>query len=329
MDTTIIAEFCQNHNGDFETLERMVAQAAQSGATHGKIQHIFARNLTFRPEFENGLIVGGETLCIKRPYGPEYSRLKSLEISLERARKFVQLCKREGLVPMTTCFDRGSIEEIAGLGFDTVKVASYDCGSFQMLRELSHHFDHLVISTGGTFDSEIKYAAKVLAKKTFTFLHCVSIYPTPLDLLCLARMNFLKQYTSRVGFSDHSDSARHGALASKLALFLGAEVIERHFTILPADETKDGRVSINPEQLSDLVKFAHLSRSDQADIISKEWPDWQIGVGQEDRQLSEEERLNRGYYRGRFATPRPESTGGRDMVFNWEEAPFIDEQGKI
>ena len=38
----IIAEFCQNHNGDFDVLRRMIHEAAESGATHGKIQTIFA-----------------------------------------------------------------------------------------------------------------------------------------------------------------------------------------------------------------------------------------------------------------------------------------------
>ena len=37
----IIAEFCQNHNGDFDILKRMVEQASKAGATHGKIQNIY------------------------------------------------------------------------------------------------------------------------------------------------------------------------------------------------------------------------------------------------------------------------------------------------
>ena len=38
----LIAEFCQNHNGDFDLLTKMVVAAAESGATHGKMQTIFA-----------------------------------------------------------------------------------------------------------------------------------------------------------------------------------------------------------------------------------------------------------------------------------------------
>ena len=60
----IIAEFCQNHNGSYSTLEKMVMNAKKSGATHGKIQNIFAKNLTFRPQFEQGLKIGNNILPV-------------------------------------------------------------------------------------------------------------------------------------------------------------------------------------------------------------------------------------------------------------------------
>ena len=44
----LIAEFCQNHNGDFDLLKKMVEAAAAAGATHGKMQTIFADTIAFR-----------------------------------------------------------------------------------------------------------------------------------------------------------------------------------------------------------------------------------------------------------------------------------------
>ena len=64
----LIAEFCQNHNGDFDLLARMIEAAAENGATHGKMQTIFADTVAFRPEFEEGLEVGGTTLAILNTY---------------------------------------------------------------------------------------------------------------------------------------------------------------------------------------------------------------------------------------------------------------------
>ena len=54
----LIAELCQNHNGDINILEEMVAAAAESGADYAKIQSIDSGELTFRDRFENGLIEG-------------------------------------------------------------------------------------------------------------------------------------------------------------------------------------------------------------------------------------------------------------------------------
>ena len=51
--TKIIAELCQNHNGDVNFLKDMIWSAADSGATHAKIQTIFSEDLTFRERFEN------------------------------------------------------------------------------------------------------------------------------------------------------------------------------------------------------------------------------------------------------------------------------------
>ena len=76
----IIAELCQNHNGDFEIVKKMVDVAAKAGATHVKLQTIYAKNLAYRSIFENGLELNNKTISIKRPWKDEYNRLKSLEL---------------------------------------------------------------------------------------------------------------------------------------------------------------------------------------------------------------------------------------------------------
>jgi N,N'-diacetyllegionaminate synthase len=319
--TQLIAEFCQNHNGDMRLLARMVDAAAEAGATHGKIQTIFADNLAYRAQFEEGLVVDGVTKAIKRPYAAEYQRLKGLEISQEDTLKFIDLCTQNGLVPMTTCFVRAHAHDIAQAGFEAIKVASYDCASFPMLRELAALFDEVIVSTGATFDDEVTYAANLLKEKSFAFLHCVSLYPTPLDQIHLLRMQWLRTLAPRVGFSDHSLVARDGLLASKAALALGADIIERHFTILGPTESRDGPVSITPQQMAELASFAVLSPQERVQRMDAEYPDWRVMLGQQRRQLGEQELLNRDYYRGRFASARSESSSGARMIFNWEETP--------
>jgi sialic acid synthase SpsE len=315
----IIAEFCQNHNGRFDLLAEMVESAAKSGATHGKIQTIFAGNVNFRPQFEQGLVTDGKTRCIKRPYQEEYDRLKELELSFEQIQRFCSLCRSMGLEPLTTCFAREHISQLAEIGFSAIKVASYDCASFQMLRELKQRFPKVIVSTGATFDNEIEHAARVLDGVSFSFLHCVTIYPTPLDQMHLARMEFLRNFTDEVGFSDHSHVASDGLIGSKAALALGADIIERHFTVLDSEDTKDGPVSINPNQLRELVDFASMPIEQRIGFMNQMVPNWGEMVGCKQRALTDAELLNRNYYRGRFASRRMKAGKGGPMIDNWEE----------
>lgn len=319
----IIAEFCQNHNGDFDILARMVEAAAKSGASHGKIQAIFADEVAFRPQFEEGLVQNGVTLSIKRPYLAEYDRLKKLEISYEQAAKFVQLCRDVGIKPMTTCFTRVQVEPLAQAGFEEIKVASYDCSAFPMLRELKAKFSRIVVSTGATYDDEVRHTTDILKGHDFALLHCVTLYPTPLDRVHMARMGWLKTLAPMVGYSDHSAVAQDPQMvATKVAMHLGAAIVERHFTILPAGETRDGPVSVTPDMLADLVRFAGLDAGVQEDELNKTNSNWRVAIGHGDRELSDQELLNRDYYRGRFASRRPESRNGQRMIFNWEDVPL-------
>lgn len=306
-----------------DLLAHMVEAAGKAGATHGKMQTILADTIAYRPQFEEGLIVEGEIKSIKRPYAAEYQRLKGLEVSQEDTLKFVDLCRQNGLVPMTTCFVRAHVNDIAQAGFKSIKVASYDCASFPMLRELGALFNEIVVSTGATFDDEVIHAAATLKDKSFAFLHCVTLYPTPLDQMHLLRMQWLRSMAPRVGFSDHSLVARDGLLASKAALALGADIIERHFTILGPAESRDGPVSITPQHMAELASFAALDPQERLQRMDAEYPGWKVMCGQQQRQLSDQELLNRDYYRGRFASPRLESRLGTRMIFNWEETPIV------
>ena len=319
----IIAELCQNHNGDYEILSHMIEEAAKNGASHVKIQNIFTKNLTYRPQFENGLIENDKIISIKRPFQTEYERLKKLELDYSAVSRFISRCKDFSVVPMTTCFTRGDINDLTNIGFKEIKIASYDCASFKLIKDLSKNFACIYLSTGASYDEEIELASKILTRSgvDFYFLHCVTKYPTKLVDFNLNKMIWLKKYSEKIGLSDHSHVKTDGIIASKIAIFLGANVIERHFTILDEDKTKDGPVSITPKLLREIQDFSKLSHSDQELNIKENLPDWEnILLGNENRELSHEELLNRDYYRGRFATPREKNNhNSSSMIFNWEE----------
>lgn len=306
----LIAECCQNHNGDREVLKKQIHQAAENGADFVKMQTMRSSELTHRQRFDDG----DNQKVINRPFEAEFARLKKLDLTLDDEEWFVMECVRAGVGSMTTCFTRAGCRDVCQMGYEAVKVASYDCPSFPLLRDLAKHWRRIVVSTGACFDHEIIKAAKVLESVELTLLHCVTIYPTPLEEMHLNRMQWLRQFAPRVGLSDHSHVKKDGVWGSKIALAIGADCIERHFTVLDDDQTRDGPVSITPSLLQELRRFADLPRYERMAEIRSQFPEWENALGSPTRPLSHPELLNRDYYRGRFATKQ----NGED-VYNWEE----------
>jgi len=205
MRPIIIAECCQNHNGNQETLKRMIHAAAENGADYVKIQAIRSRELTHRPKFDTGETDDeGNQLVIKRPYQIEFERLRSLDLSIETEAWFVDECVSAGVAPMTTAFTRAGARDVKDLGYEAIKVASYDCASIPLLRELKNYWSVLFVSTGSTYDHEIEATVNLLSGTEYYLLHCVTIYPTPMEELHLNRLNYLRRFSPRIGYSDHS-----------------------------------------------------------------------------------------------------------------------------
>ena len=315
MKPILIAECCQNHNGSQEILKRMIHEAAANGADYVKIQAIRSSELTYRERFENGLTdASGQVQVIQRPYQPELERLSTLDLSTDQERWFAEECERAGVMPLTTAFTRSGVRDIQDMGYPAIKIASYDCASYPLLEDAKKVWKKLFVSTGATYDEEIEIAAQMLAGSDFEFLHCVTIYPTPLSELHLNRMQWLRQFSEKVGYSDHSKPAETGLWASKTALALGASCVERHYTVLGPTETKDGPVSITPAMLKELREFADRPVEERLEIVQREFPDWETTLGDAHRPMSHAEKLNRDYYRGRFAS----KVDGKP-VYNWEE----------
>jgi N,N'-diacetyllegionaminate synthase len=313
----IIAECCQSHNGSFDLLMRMLDTAAAAGADFVKIQSIRSNQVTHRERFDAGeTAADGTTKVIKRPFAAERDRLATLDLNLEQEARFVEACRRAGVKSMTTPFARSTVKEIAPLGFDGIKAASYDCGALPFLRDLVANWKTVVVSTGATTDEEIAAAAKLLresGRETY-LLHCVTIYPTPPKEMHLARLEFLRLQLDRVGLSCHPRTSELGIDPDKIALALGADCVERHYTVLGSTESRDGPVSITPAQLKELRAFADLPIEERRERVRREVPNWTDYLGSAVRPLSHAELLNRDYYRGRFASP---VDGG--FVYNWEE----------
>ena len=318
MVVNIIAEFCQNHNGDVDILNRMILEAKEAGASHAKIQGLYSSELTKRPEFEPENQKEGSLL---RPYQAEFDRLAKLDLTLEIESNFVEACKLAGIIPMTTVFTHLGLERALTAGFKNFKIASYDCPSRALISRILPHADELVISTGATAWSEIELTSKLVSneKKPHTkiaFLHARTIYPTPLNKMNISRMLYLRYLGWETGLSDHSRPEVDGLISSKLAIHLGASYVERHFTVLARTETRDGPVSITPLELQELNEFSqkdpqarYLELSAIKDLAS-------ISFGESELEIDATEAINAKYYRGRVA-----SWHDSKQVYSWESWP--------
>ena len=275
----IIAEMCQNHNGDMDLLETMVVEAAKNGADICKIQTIEAKHLIYWKEFEDF-----------RPYEKEYERLKSLELSIDDEKRFVSICRQNKVEPMTTIFEHRAYKRFNDVGYKLMKISGYSAQKvLPKIKEFN--FEHLYISTSSMTYREIEWLTKHLKLnlpyRNYTLLNCTCVYPTPLEKLNLQNIEFYKKHFGfkNVGLSDHTNPHEDNLLSSKLAIYQGIDVLERHFTILGKDETRDGKVSITPDMLSELKRFSMLSPKEQYKEIN---------------ELNETQKFNHHYYRNRF-----------------------------
>ena len=275
----IIAEMCQNHNGDMDLLETMVVEAAKNGADICKIQTIEAKHLIYWKEFEDFL-----------PYEKEYERLKSLELSIDDEKKFVAICRQNKVEPMTTVFEHRGFKRFNDVGYKLMKISGYSA-QIVLPKIKEFNFEHLYISTSSMTYREIEWLTKHLKLnlpyRNYTLLNCTCVYPTPLEKLNLQNIEFYKKHFGfkNVGLSDHTNPHEDNLLSSKLAIYQGIDVLERHFTILGKDETRDGKVSITPDMLSELKRFSMLSPKEQYKEIN---------------ELNETQKFNHHYYRNRF-----------------------------
>lgn len=324
--TKIIAELCQNHNADKGLIVDMVAAAAEAGADIVKLQTIHSSQLSKRPRFDSGLIEGQITKTIKRPFASELSRLSKLDIDDSCVDAFLGACESNHVVPMTSIFTRDVVRKTFSQGFKNIKLASFDCISYPLVNDIiSCSPNLLIVSTGCTYESEIKRMAYILASTSETIetsmLHCISIYPTPLSEANLSRIDFLKDLSPSVGLSDHSSYQASGLDLLKCAVTIGIDYVERHFTILPKDQTKDGVVSLSPLELAEARVICDWSAQQKSDFLSCHNDLKELTYGCATRELSHSELLNRDYYQGRFASV---SVNG-DIVFNWDNSFTADD----
>ena len=238
--TYIIAEAGINHNGDIEIAKKMIEKAALSGANAIKFQTIIPDEL-----FSN-------TINSKL-----YSMSKSWILTKKDHVELQKHCKKNKIDFFSTPFGLKSAKILQDIKVPIIKIASGEVTNFELITCISKMKIHMLVSTGMTSFSEIAKVVEVIKKFNcpFTLLHCISSYPTHSKDANLSTIPYLKKiFDVPVGFSDHTT----GIDVSLAAIALGATVIEKHFTLDKNMDGPDQKLSLDPSELTLLVKKTRM-----------------------------------------------------------------------
>ncbi len=245
----IIAEAGVNHNGSIELAYKMVDVAVDAGVDAIKFQTFiaelgvskFARMAEYQ---ENNT----------RKKESQLEMVKKLELSFDEFKEIKHYCNVKGIEFLSTPFDLESVSFLNELGISAFKIPSGEITNLPYLRKVAQAGKKIIISTGMCNEEEISDALTLLKSmgvEDITVLHCNTEYPTPMEDVNLKAMNTIKdKYNVKVGYSDHT----LGIEVPVAAVALGAEVIEKHFTLDKTMEGPDHVASLDPNELKNMVK---------------------------------------------------------------------------
>ena len=251
MSCFIIAEAGVNHNGDIKLAKQLVDAAVQAGADAVKFQTFKAGNLVTK-EAQQASYQTQNTGVEES----QYDMLKRLELSDEHHKELIEYCAQFDIEFMSTAFDSQSIQLLHRLGMTRWKIPSGELLSIPYLREIASYNQDTILSTGmGSLD-EVEIAVKTLVNaglsaEKLTILQANTAYPTPYeDVNLKAMLTLAKKFHTSVGLSDHS----LGIEVPIAAVAMGAEVIEKHFTLDRNMSGPDHKASLEPQELKQMVR---------------------------------------------------------------------------
>ena len=116
----------------------------------------------------------------------------------------------------------------------------------------------IILSTGLATLDEIDESIKLchsLQNDQISILHCVADYPAMPEETNLSAMETIREkFCCPVGYSDNGESS----LVDEVAVSMGADIIEKHFTLDKKLEGPDHSFSIQPDDLKLLISRIRL-----------------------------------------------------------------------
>lgn len=249
----IAAEAGVNHNGDIVLAHKLIDAAAAAGADIVKFQTFHAESVI--------AACAPKAVYQQQITGAEESQLdmvRKLELSMDDFVTLKNHCDTKGIMFWSTAFDMASVDFLHSLDLKLWKIPSGEITNLPYLRKIGQYGEESILSTGMATLGDIETALNILERagtpqKNVTLLHCTTEYPAPLEDVNLRAMLTLRGAfpgVGGVGYSDHTE----GIEVSLAAVAMGAQLIEKHFTLDKGMEGPDHKASLDPQELTALVR---------------------------------------------------------------------------
>tara|TARA_B100000401_G_scaffold395524_1_gene304518 strand:+ start:230 stop:1231 length:1002 start_codon:yes stop_codon:yes gene_type:complete len=232
----LIAEVGINHNGSIDLAKETILSAHKAGASAVKIQ-------TFK----------ANSLCAED--SQYFSIFKKCEFNEHELKELYTFANNNKINLFSTVFDEWAVDICSTLNPPCIKIASGDITHIPLIEYTASKGFPIILSTGASSIQEIDDAVKAIKrinqKLEYCILHCISNYPTkPSEVNLLAMKTLEEKFRVPIGFSDHT----HGNEISLAAISLGANIIEKHFTLDKGLEGPDHSLSSDPKEFENLVQ---------------------------------------------------------------------------
>ncbi|MBV9080900.1 MAG: pseudaminic acid synthase, partial [Elusimicrobia bacterium] len=253
----VIAEMSGNHNGSLDRALAIVDAAADAGVSALKIQTYTADTMTIdvnRPGFridDPKSLWSGRTL---------YDLYRKASTPWAWHKSIFERCAARGIIGFSTPFDPTAVDFLEKLGVPLYKIASFENVDLPLIRRVARTRKPVIISTGMATETEVGEAveaARSAGCRDLVLLKCTSAYPAlPASANLETIADLRRRFDCHAGLSDHT----LGTAVSVAAVALGAVAIEKHFTLKRADGGVDSAFSMEPAEMSALVKDAEAAR---------------------------------------------------------------------
>ena len=244
----LIAELGINHNGNTSIAKKMIDLAKRNGADCVKFQHFYANELI-------------SIYAKKAPYqakNKDFSNLsqqqiiKNCELGISNLKKLKFYCLKKKIDFLCTPFDLKSLHDLRKIGEKKIKISSCNFNNTIFLEESIKLGFELLLSTGMVDKKEVDDIVNFLKKRKAKFLlfQCTSDYPATNEMANLKVLDYYKKFKVPLGYSDHTK----GNISAVGSIFLGAKVVEKHFTLNKKMPGIDQKASIDADELYSLKK---------------------------------------------------------------------------